>query len=75
MAARDASAVWQSARMLPGVEFRGSRKDAAASTGQAMHGQRALLLPKLCGSESNAEVCGDLLPRGEFTGWQLWQYD
>jgi hypothetical protein len=44
---------------------------AAASTGKAMHGQRALLLPKLCGSESDAEICGNLLPRGEFTGWQL----
>ena len=58
---------------LAGATLQASRYDAHTRwpMGFDPHGQGALLLPKLCGSESNAEVCGDLLPRGEFTGWQF----
>ena len=70
-----AQAGLQCAGALPGVKFRNIREDAAASARQAMHGQRSLLLPDLCGSESNAEIRGDLLPRGEFTPRQFDHYD
>jgi hypothetical protein len=60
---------------LPGIKFRNSCDHAAPPARQAMYGQRSLLLPDLCGSESDAEIRGYLLPRGEFALWQFEQLE
>jgi hypothetical protein len=57
---------------LPGIKFRNIGDHTTPAAWQTMYGQRSLLLPDLCGSESNAEIRGYLLPRGEFA---LWQFD
>ena len=60
---------------LPRVEFCNTGEDAAPAAWQAVYGKSSFLLPDLCGSESNAEIGGDLLPRGELTSRQFHHYE